>query len=262
MSDHASLLLDVGNTSIKYTWYYPEQHIADLQIMRTTLDSVSALISQAQQVVFCSVGKEATATTLTHMAEQHHIPIYRASTLAKQFGITNAYHTPSNMGTDRWMAIIAGGALSHRNYLVVDAGTAITCDMVVNQQHVGGWIAPGLHMAKQTVVNNTQKVFNDDVQTYHLQVGDNTPECVTYGALAQLTGMLIQAKLFMLQHDSGFDVYISGGDAVTLIQAESQRSSKKLSVMLPHQLGTTNYIENIVLIGLARLVQEHIVRNA
>lgn len=273
-----NLLLDVGNTSIKYAFYYRERNIADLQILRTTLDGLADIVANASYCLFCNVRGNDITEKIIEICQQQQVGVEQVITPKEQFGIQNAYNTPSNMGTDRWMAIIAGGALSHRNYLVVDAGTAITCDFIVAGSHIGGWIAPGLALARNAVVKNTNKVFDNEYLPTKLAAGDDTPHCVAQGALAQVSGMLAQAKMIMYQHGPQFDVFISGGDAQTLIQAstlppnylskddmaegestkkqQSVQKSEKNAIILPNDLGTNNYLENLVLVGLARVLHE------
>lgn len=254
MLDRPSLLLDIGNTSIKYAWYKYPNHIADLQVMRTTVDSLQELINKAASCWFCSVIDEETNTKIKYLCEQSNIPVFQAETQQSQFGIVNSYLTPSNMGSDRWMGIIAGASLSDQgnqtNFIAIDAGTAITCDFVVGNQHLGGWIAPGLEMARTAVVSQTKKVFDEYQDLSLLSLGNNTPECVANGALAQLVGMLSQASKLMQQKCAKYQIYISGGDAPLLINAfnEFEKTQNKVNV---------NYLENLVLVGLAKLAHEY-----
>lgn len=255
--DQSNLLLDIGNTSIKYAWYTFPNHIADLQIMRTSLDSLEDLIESASSCWLCSVSDNNTNKRVKDICKNSGIPVYEAQTQASQFGITNAYSTHSNMGCDRWMAIIAGSALCDKgsltNYIVVDAGTAITCDFVKGNQHLGGWIAPGLETARTAVVSQTKRVFDEQQVLSVLSLGKNTPQCVANGALAQLVGMLSQACSIMQTECTSFDVYISGGDAPMLINAFNEMNKKNVNI---------NYLENIVLIGLAKLAHENTAKNA
>ena len=64
MLERPSLLLDIGNTSIKYAWYKYPNHIADLQVMRTTVDSLQVLINEASSCWFCSVIDEDSNTKI------------------------------------------------------------------------------------------------------------------------------------------------------------------------------------------------------
>lgn len=258
MLDRPSLLLDIGNTSIKYAWYCFPNNIADLQVMRTTLDSLHELTEDAANCWLCSVVDDDTNRQVKRICEQSKTPVFQAQTQRSQFGITNAYIVPSNMGSDRWMGIIAGASLCDKgnetNYIAIDAGTAITCDFVVGNQHLGGWIAPGLSMARTAVVNQTKRVFDEHQNISLLSLGKNTPQCVANGALAQLVGTLSQACNVMLKKCTKFEVYISGGDAPLLINAFKEVEKKENCVNL-------NYLENLVLVGLAKLAHEYIAKN-
>lgn len=258
MLDRPSLLLDIGNTSIKYAWYQFPNPINDLHVLRTSIDSLSTLLAQASSCWLCSVVDDETNAQVAGLCENLDVPFHHARTQAIQFGITNAYMTPANMGTDRWMAIIAGGAMhdygANSHYIVLDAGTAITCDFVVGAKHLGGWIAPGLSMARGAVVKQTKRVFDQPQTLFQLEIGTNTPQCVSHGALAQLCGMLSQACKIMYTHCSTFQIYVSGGDAPLLINAFTQLENKNNGPSI-------NYIENLVLVGLAKIAHENIATN-
>lgn len=258
MLDQSKLLLDVGNTSIKYAWF-GNQNIADLQVLRTSIDSLPDLLSQASHCFFCSVKALPFNQTIVQMCKQEGLRLTHVETKSSEFGLTNAYNTPNNMGTDRWMAIVAGAALCDQgqlnNYVVIDAGTAITCDFVINNEHHGGWIAPGLQMARESVVAKTSRVFDDTQLLDTLMLGKDTPECVANGALAQLSGMLMQAVFMMRKRCKKFEIYISGGDAPILIRSLNQLDNLQCPVSI-------NYLENLVLVGLAKIAQEKTTKTA
>ncbi len=262
MLDQRSLLLDAGNTSIKYAYYKFGNDIADLQVMRTSIDSLPDLLNEVSDCFLCSVLDTEVNQQILEICQNMHVDFKQVNTPAHQFGIQNAYKTPQNMGTDRWMAIIAGAALlnqgTQNNYLVIDAGTAITCDFVVQNDHLGGWIAPGLKMARESVVRHTKRVFDHHQVTSVLMLGDDTPECVAQGALAQLTGMMLQAFNLMQKKSKKFEVFISGGDAPILIHAFTQ--SQNLNKYDQYN-ANINYVENLVLIGLAKISHENIATN-
>ena len=259
MLDQPSLLLDIGNTSIKYAWYSFPNDIADLQVLRTTIDSIEELLEQASDCWLCCVVSDDTTGVIKGLCDKVNIECHQSTTHSMQYDVKNAYATPKNMGVDRWMAIIASSYLCDKgqqsNFLVIDAGTAITCDFVVANNHVGGWIAPGLAMARSAVVSNTQRVFDDQHTLHNLDVGTDTPECVSQGALAQLSGMLIQACNVMQSRCNKFDLFISGGDAPLLINVFTQLQNISLRPSI-------NYLENLVLIGLARTAHDKMAKNA
>jgi type III pantothenate kinase len=255
--DRPSLLLDIGNTSIKYSWYRFPESIADLQVLRTTLEGLPELLEEASTCWLCSVVGNDTSNKISELCKNINIPFQQVRTQKEQFYISNAYSKPENMGADRWMAIIAGSALCDKgnqsHYVAIDAGTAITCDFVVGNKHLGGWIAPGLSMARTAVVTQTKKVFDEVQALDKLTLGNDTPECVAQGALAQLTGMLSQACKIMQTHSTKFEIYISGGDAPLLINTFRELEKG-------NQVFNINYVENLVLIGLAKVAHENIAK--
>jgi type III pantothenate kinase len=294
------LLLDVGNTSIKYAWYVYPNNIADLQILRCSLaglpDLLTELKESAGRCYLGSVKDDEVNQNIAQLCKTAGVKHEQVQTQSKQFGVTNAYAQVSNMGVDRWLAIIGAGALTTNHFIVIDAGTAITCDFVVNEAHLGGWIAPGLRMARQSVVQNTQRVFDNQVLPGSLQAGTDTPDCVAQGALAQLTGMVNQAaqrmrmyidEAFALKQQKDelssskkeetlppngqakryekllshkFDVFMSGGDAPLLISAISTMQNNLAKQH--HLFVNINYVENIVILGLARIAHDKASTNA
>ena len=263
MSDQANLLIDVGNSSIKYAWYSYPNAIDDITVLRTSLQSLDVLVEQASTCWLCSVVNDETCEAIRLICKRLNVPFHQSCTQTQQFGVRNAYAKPSNMGVDRWMAILAASHLCDKgeqsNFIVIDAGTAITCDFVVANAHIGGWIAPGLSMARNTVVSNTKKVFDIYQELHILGIGTDTPECVAQGALAQLSGMIMQACAMMQSHCIKFDLYISGGDAPLLINVISKSVLAQQSAAQVRP--TINYLENLVLIGLAKIAHETLAEN-
>ncbi|MCK7539445.1 MAG: type III pantothenate kinase [Marinilabiliales bacterium] len=58
------------------------------------------------------------------------------------------YQTPDTLGVDR-LAATAGAMLHHpgASLLVIDAGSALTIDVMADETYLGGSISPGLSMA-------------------------------------------------------------------------------------------------------------------
>jgi type III pantothenate kinase len=123
----------------------------------------------------------------------------------------HCYRDPARLGVDRWLAMIGARQHSDGDLLVVDAGTALTLDVFsAENQHQGGYIVPGLQMARQALFGGTDKVrqFGDEQDAATLTLGTNTVNCVAAGTLRQ--------QLALVQHvvDEYPDhhIFITGGD--------------------------------------------------
>lgn len=262
--DPHKLLIDVGNTSIKYarlamlteaqankTKRHLGNNLADskiskeietLQVMHADIKELGDLIAQASACFFCSVKNDELSKYIETLCQNAQVPCEQATTKASQFGVKNVYRHEQNMGADRWMAIVAasyiGNLKGFDNVIVIDAGTAITCDFLVGHQHIGGWIAPGLQLLRDSVVNRATRVFDDQALPKMLMAGTDTPECVAQGALAQTMGFVAQAKQLMSGYCDDFECIVSGGDARLISEAG---------------VSGIQVYTNIVLIGLAIL---------
>ena len=255
--DKSILFIDVGNSLAKYCCMRATEiqntELCDinpsLEYFSETLTPVK-LLPRVSHIYLSYVKAPEWLAALHQEAAQQNIPIVTA-TSAKHTRINhsiliNGYNNVTNMGVDRWLAMIAAVGLfpQKSDFVVVDAGTAITCDVIFRHQHQGGWIAPGLKTLKTSLLSNTEQVFtNDKAQTQHAEpiiLGTDTPDCVEQGCLAQLNGMVNLACETLNDQTDDFIVLITGGDQI------------KLSFPRKNNI---HYFANLVLIGLIQLAK-------
>lgn len=255
--DKSILFIDVGNSLAKYCCMRATEiqntELCDinpsLEYFSETLTPVQ-LLPRVSHIYLSYVKAPEWLAALHQEAAQQNIPIVTA-TSAKHTRINhsiliNGYNNVTNMGVDRWLAMIAAVGLfpQKSDFVVVDAGTAITCDVIFRHQHQGGWIAPGLKTLKTSLLSNTEQVFtNDKAQTQHAEpiiLGTDTPDCVEQGCLAQLNGMVNLACETLNDQTDDFIVLITGGDQI------------KLSFPRKNNI---HYFANLVLIGLIQLAK-------
>ncbi len=111
---------------------------------------------------------------------------------------SNYYKT---MGIDR---IAACEAIE--NGVVVDAGSAITVDIVKNSKFEGGFIYPGakaMHECYKNISSALAYSFNFEVDFGKMP--KNSPDAISYGYLKLLHDEVLSY---------GMDIYLSGGDAL------------------------------------------------
>jgi len=133
-----------------------------------------------------------------------------AQTRGSLAGLTNSYHDPVRMGVDRWLVMLALWRRQQGRFCAVDAGSALTIDLVDEQGiHQGGYIIPGPTLMERALFQDTQRVrFNDDLPP-SLQPGKSTGEAVRHGVTLSLAGAL---RVFIdIQQLSAPEVFITGG---------------------------------------------------
>ena len=140
--------------------------------------------------------------------------VHRAETLANQAGLVNSYSEPTCMGVDRWLAMLGARAGFREPLVVIDAGSALTVDLVSEDGlHEGGYILPGVGMMERSLLNDTQRVRYEGAAAVSISPGQSTLDCVSGGVWVAALGAI---KL-ILQRVPKYRVVITGGDGQALI---------------------------------------------
>lgn len=156
--------------------------------------------------------------------------------------IENLYETPETLGKDRLAAAVGANELfPDRNLLVIDAGTAITYDIVSEKnQFIGGNISPGLEMRFKALNQLTGKLplvdKSDDYQT----LGRNTTEAIRAGVQNGVIFEIEQTIDLFNRNYQNLQIIMTGGD--------SNFFDKKLNCSIFVHF-------NLTLIGLNRILE-------
>ena len=113
-----------------------------------------------QRVCVANVcGAEVAADISSFTTGQWQIePVY-ARVKEAAAGVTNAYPDVSQLGIDRWLALIAAWNKYHAPVCVAGCGTAVTLDVVDGDgYHLGGLIFPGLRLMQQSLITHTHGI--------------------------------------------------------------------------------------------------------
>lgn len=236
MATDKTLLVDIGNTQFKYCWL---SAIEQSVMSGKDIDGLFAFISthQPHKVCLASVRDEQMIDSIRQYCYNHQIIFQQVVTEKSAFSLKNSYENVSTMGVDRWLAMVAAEELTTKPFVVIDIGTALTCDFVANGQHLGGWIVPGFHLMKHALTQNTQRVFADDAVPHTLLLGKRTEDCVAQGCLAAIQGTVRAAIDYISSIQTDFDVFVTGGDKKMLTDLD---------------LGDNLSPANLVMRGLAR----------
>ena len=130
--------------------------------------------------------------------------------------LENRYRTPDTLGYDRIAAAVGAFTIyPGRSILVIDAGTAVTYDIVTAEgEFVGGNISPGLDVRFRALNRFTQRLPHlerpDGVPSL---VGTTTREAIHSGVV---NGILMEMEGFISafrEHYANLQVVLTGGDA-------------------------------------------------
>lgn len=137
------------------------------------------------------------------------------------------YGTPETLGVDR-LAAAAGGRVHHRgaDLLVIDAGSALTVDLVSDGAYRGGSISPGLSMRFRALHEFTGRLPLVTRYDSFPFPGRTTEEAITAGVVMGLVYEINEyIRTFEKRHKKLVTV-ITGGDSELI----SSRIDKKIFI--------------------------------
>ncbi|PKO52685.1 MAG: type III pantothenate kinase [Betaproteobacteria bacterium HGW-Betaproteobacteria-20] len=205
------LTIDAGNTRVKWGVFNAEgimlEYGACLNADLTTVQLPKAACAVVSNVA----GDKVKALLEKLLVNYFQVNWVKAQTTA--CGVTNAYVEAETLGTDRWAALIAAWHISQKPSVVVNAGTAITID-VLNATGIflGGTIMPGLRLMRESLNRNAARlsVGVGEVKAFPI----NTQDAIETGCMnAALASIMMMAERMQSHHGSPPAIIITGGDA-------------------------------------------------
>lgn len=231
------LCLDAGNTRLKWGLRSQDNWLAQGAMSHEAIVSLAAqLPTTPNRILACNVAGPAVTAHIEALAATLAVPLdwFRSSPTAA--GIINGYAAPSQLGADRWAALIGARALHAGPALVVMAGTATTIDVLSAEgRFCGGLILPGLDLMRTALARNTAGLPEATGQFALLPT--NTDEAIVSGALQATLGAIERmAAQACRPAGADFSVILSGGAAEALA---------------PHLTLPVRRVDHLVLEGLA-----------
>ncbi|MDH5190540.1 MAG: type III pantothenate kinase [Gammaproteobacteria bacterium] len=226
------LLIDTGNSSIKWI----NSGSGTLDLMNSVLhenfnnpvilfDSIWGNSQIPDRVLVSNVVGDRFAVPFQEWVKTGWgCPVIFLHSQSEASGVVNGYTEPEKLGVDRWLALIGARSLTQDAVMVIDAGTAITLDIMNNLgQHLGGVIAPGLNMMRSSLIKDTHEISVESFKS-EKQVNDipcpaqNTEDAIYSGTYNAIVGMINQTMNLVRETlPAPVQVLITGGDATQLI---------------------------------------------
>lgn len=124
------------------------------------------------------------------------------------------YRTPHTLGLDRFLAAYAAFHESKKSVMIIDAGSAITIDMMNDKGvFMGGVIIPGLRIQKQAVTDYLPELPVIENVIPGNWPGKSSKECLEWGIHGSLQFALNGFIDRYSETHSDMDLYLTGGDS-------------------------------------------------
>ncbi|PHI21247.1 pantothenate kinase [Lewinellaceae bacterium SD302] len=249
--DLQQYVIDIGNSRIKGAAFANDNLVeGSVRIFeRNDWSEIYREITnhQAKKLLYSTVAN-VPPSILLHKLQSEGRKVYSLDHNSP-LPFTNGYESPETLGKDRLAAV--AGAMSLRsegNFLVVDAGTCVTLDLLTmaDETYRGGIISPGVHMRLKAMHEGTARLplVTPDQSKGALKLGKNTTDAVRLGG--QL-GVANEVAGFYAKLNAEFaplTLILTGGDA-DMIDLHLDRNSFSDYALEPH----------LVLLGLNKILR-------
>lgn len=241
-SQQSWLLIDAGNTRLKFALVESSGYVnANQRLDVYDANQVHQLVDEMNRknskkpfkVVLASVRNEQLTQVLIDQLHRAFTSIEVNLITPEQgfMGVECAYQDLTQIGVDRWLALLAAVAVfDSKHVLVVDCGTAMTIDQLNGNRHLGGWIFPGIQMLSDCLYQKTgrvrahpQEVRVSSASELLAGFGTNTKECVRAASHQGVLGLLFEAIHVASATQELDGILLTGGDGAALAERSRQR---------------------------------------
>lgn len=240
-----AVLFDAGNTRVKWGVYDRGEIIRSGNVSHEKLKSsgfssiTSKIPRNVSAVLVCNVAGPGFGARLSGVLGVHcKTEIHFARAERSAFGVTNGYRQPRRLGVDRWVALVGARAEFSTALCVVDAGTAITIDVLDRHgTHLGGQIIPGVGLMSSALDAATKQITLAGGRRKPPDTGldafaRTTRDAINNGAYAAISGAIDRAGKTLRGAGLRPKIVLTGGDASRILTLLDGRGIHRPNLVL------------------------------
>lgn len=239
------LAIDAGNTRLKWGLHDGQQWARmgsiDTVSARGSAGSTSMLADlPCSQVIVSNVAGEEVAESIRAVFSRRSLSLEFVSSQPHQCGVINGYDLPTQLGCDRWAALIAAHGKHKQNQLIIMVGTALTIDALTAQgRFLGGVILPGPDLMRHSLNQHTAKLGMVDGRV--MDFPTNTADAIYSGVVKAGVGAIVEMGKHLQAVVGAEPVCVMGGGA-----------SRVLALHLPYSVVIDKHLVLDGLLEIAR----------
>ena len=238
------LAVDAGNSRVKWALHDGRSFTRDGTVLHADLDALDSQWSSLPSptsIIIANVAGDETGRRLRKFSGRWTVAPISALGTRTQAGVTSLYDEPSQLGVDRWAALIGARGMSSDACVVVNAGTAMTVDALTRKgEFIGGIIVPGFDLMHEALAANTARLSAERGKFNPFPRA--TRDAITSGAIQALCGAVDRTRDAMLAAGHGEPSLIVSGGTGEIIAGHIGRSVR--------------IVDKLVLEGLVRMACE------
>lgn len=283
-SDHCVALIDIGNTRMKIGWLDPETGRRESAALALEHQNIPQLeqwfrdqgVRPARAIGVNVAGKQKAQSIEAFFSERFNVSVLWLGSQRRAADILNRYTEPTQLGADRWIAMIGLSQVQTESSvprLLASFGTATTVDTLcpasiaaTRPEHAvsnlesenstrwvydGGLIFPGPGLMRASLASNTAQLPEANGSATAFPT-DTHKAIITGIAAAQAGAVVRQWQAIVQRYGIAPCVYGTGG-GWPAIQEEAQAQLAALQKLHNQREQPIQYLPSPILDGLARM---------
>lgn len=208
-------MIDAGNTLVKLASHDGAAWGGRVRIPLVDFpEQVGELVSKQAPtgVMISNVAGDLFSKPMQKLLATWNCPAMWVRAQSSAYGVVNGYANPTQLGADRWAALVGVRKMCSGNVLVASVGTAVTIDVMrADGQFEGGIIMPGPEMMIRCLSEKTQGI--GAVNGTYERIPKSTDNAVYSGALAAIVGAIENMAGYFTNDGIAFELILTGGGA-------------------------------------------------
>ena len=206
-----NLVLDIGNTNTKLAIFQNNKMIKHIIVKRLSLISLKKMIKNYSIKNICCSYTGSPFDWIANFCKKKQIKYLKLDSRCN-LPIKLDYQTPKTLGSDR-IALCVGAHMKYPgNKLIIDLGTCLTYDMIVDDVYLGGRISPGFAMRLLSLHQKTHGLPKLTPKKTDLLIGKTTKDSILLGVY---DGLILEIEGVIQKYKSRYSnilVILTGGD--------------------------------------------------
>ena len=205
------LYLDIGNSQVD--WLLGSKWQGKAKDFASLIAQIAQLPGKPTAVRMACARQQEQAKWHRLIAEKWQVQVQIAR--VKEGPIELAYKKPQQLGIDRWLGLLVLYKQNPQaNWMMVDAGTALTIDFLVGRRHLGGFIVPGIGLMRQSCANLIDGEL--DTEEVNGKYGNSTSSCINHGSWNMTKNFIHQQWHDFVSIHPIAKLILTGGDGEAL----------------------------------------------
>jgi type III pantothenate kinase len=209
-----NLVIDIGNTRTKFSVFSKGEVLITVPVDEFKLEHIHVLKKEHPGLNKAIISTTKACSTELKKALRSAFKQFIELNATTPLPIENLYKTKQTLGKDRIAAAVGAFDLyPEHNCLIIDAGTAITYDIVTNKkQYLGGNISPGIEMRFKALNHFTDKLPLIEQGNFNKLFGTTTEEAIRAGVQNGVVFEVDRAIDSFKEFYKNLKVIITGGN--------------------------------------------------